>query len=69
MAAKNNYASYDAVVTVNGVPVVKVTPGAPAAPAVETSVLYKFGMSPMLWGLVAVGGVGAFLYFKKKGKR
>lgn len=31
----------------------------------DTSVLYKFGMSPKLWALVAAG-VGGYFYFKKR---
>jgi len=31
-----------------------------------TSILYKFGMSPLIWGLFAVGGVSALLYSRKK---
>jgi hypothetical protein len=31
-----------------------------------TSVAYKFGMSPLLWGLAAAGGVGAYLFMKRK---
>jgi hypothetical protein len=33
-----------------------------------TSVLYKYGMSPLLWGLAAAGGLGALLYFRKRGR-
>lgn len=32
----------------------------------ETSPLYKFGMSPTLWALAAIGGVFAYRHFKKK---
>jgi hypothetical protein len=31
-----------------------------------TSILYKFGMSPLLWGLAAAAGIGASLYLRKR---
>ncbi|MGH7175761.1 MAG: hypothetical protein ACREJC_00145 [Tepidisphaeraceae bacterium] len=42
--------------------------GATVAPGpVTTSALYKFGMSPMLWGgVAALAGLGAFFYFRRK---
>lgn len=34
----------------------------------DTSILYKFGMSPRIWGAVALAGAG-LLYYKSKKKR
>ncbi len=38
------------------------------APA-QTSVLYKFGMSPLLWAGAAAAGVGAVLYFRRRNRK
>lgn len=42
--------------------------GAPQV-ATGTSPLYAFGMSPLLWGLVAVAGVGGVIYYKRRKRR
>lgn len=34
-----------------------------------TSILYKFGMSPRLWGLAALVAGGGYFFYKKKLRR
>jgi hypothetical protein len=40
--------------------------GPPMSLSGAPMVFYKFGMSPLLWGLVAASGLGALLYYRKK---
>lgn len=35
-------------------------------PGGQTSILYKFGMSPKIWALVGLGIAGAAYYIKKR---
>lgn len=43
--------------------------GAETSPSGFPLFMYKFGMSPLLWGLVAAGGVGAALVVRHKRSR
>jgi len=40
-----------------------------ALPGGGTSILYKFGMSPMLWALAALAAGGGYFFYKKKVRR
>lgn len=59
MGAYYGYGSDQLIVASNAVP-------AATAQAADTSPLYKFGMSPTLWGLAALAGIFAYRHFKKR---
>lgn len=50
-------------------PMIAIDASARATPGAEASVLYKFGMSPLLWALVAgAAGGGGYLLLRRRKK-